>query len=56
MTSSDDPFEQGRLAALQREPASSNPYPEDSDDHALWAEGYDSVTGADEDGELKDDE
>ncbi len=50
-----DPFEEGKLAASQGEPASSNPYPEDSEDHALWAEGYEYFIGSNEDGEPKDD-
>jgi len=55
MTTSSDPFEEGKLAASQGKPASSNPYPEDSEEHVLWAEGYDYNAGSDEDGELQDD-
>ena len=39
-----DPFEQGKLAKLQREPEHepmpSNPYPEGSEQHQRWAAGY----------------
>jgi hypothetical protein len=55
MTTASDPFEEGKLAALQGKPVSLNPYPEDSDEHGKWAEGHDYVTGSDEDGEPNDD-
>jgi hypothetical protein len=55
MTTLGGPFDEGQLAAARGEPASSNPYPEEDDDHALWAEGYDYVGGSDEDGEPRED-
>ena len=39
METTPDPFEEGKAAAAQGKPASSNPYPPDSDDHEDWAEG-----------------
>jgi hypothetical protein len=51
-----DPFEEGKLAASKGEPAASNPYPPGSEEHELWAEGYDYTTVADEDGEPKGDD
>jgi hypothetical protein len=51
-----DPFEEGKAAAAQGKPASSNPYPPDSDDHEDWAEGHDYASGSDDDDELMDDD
>jgi hypothetical protein len=56
MATESDPFEEGKLAAQQGKPASANPYPPDSDDHEDWSEGYDYVSGSDEDDELTDDD
>jgi hypothetical protein len=56
METESDPFEEGKAAARQGKPASANPYPPDSDDHEDWAEGYDYVSGSDDDDELMDEE
>jgi hypothetical protein len=53
MTAPGDPFEEGKLAALQGEAASSNPYPKDSGEHDLWEEGYIYVAESDDEGESK---
>jgi hypothetical protein len=37
------PFEEGQLAPLQQEPKSSNPYPDGSQEHAVWLAGGDST-------------
>jgi len=37
-----DPFEEGKLARLNREPR-KNPYPKDSEQYARWEAGYDFV-------------
>jgi hypothetical protein len=50
-----DPFEEGKLAASQGEPASSNPYPKDSGERDLWEEGYEYVAESDDEGEPKGD-
>lgn len=34
-----DPFEQGKLARFNGE-ANTNPYPEESEQHARWEAGY----------------
>ena len=43
-TDSRDPFEQGKLAKINRrpdqEPAPHNPYPEGSEQHQRWEAGY----------------
>lgn len=44
-TDSRDPFEQGKLAKLKRqpdqqEPTPPNPYPEGSEQHQRWQAGY----------------
>ena len=38
MTTDPDPFEQGQHAARQGIPALANPYPDGSEQHALWAD------------------
>ena len=49
-----DPFEQGRRAAGKNIPAEANPYPDGSDEHALWAAGHESIAGPAEAGESED--
>ncbi len=56
METESDPFEEGKVAAQQGKPASANPYPPDSDDHEDWAEGYDYVSGSDDDDDMDDEE
>ncbi len=41
-----DPFDEGQRAATQNIPAEANPYPDGSDEHALWAAGHEKVAGA----------
>lgn len=41
-----DPFGDGERAAAENIPAEANPYPDGSDDHALWAAGHEKVAGA----------
>ena len=48
MTTDPDPFEEGQHAARKNIPAEGNPYRDGSDEHALWAAGHETVTGADE--------
>jgi hypothetical protein len=50
------PLEEGELAALQGELASTNPYPIGSEEHAEWEEGYRRGKDADEEAEPKDDD
>jgi len=50
-----DPMKEGELAASNGEALSTNPYPNDSEAHEEWAEGWWYVHNSDEDGELKDD-
>ena len=46
MTDDDgDPFERGKLAAFNRQPAETNPYQEGSEQFALWSAGYEVVAG-----------
>ena len=54
MTRSGDPFEEGKLAASQGQPASSNPYPKELGEHDLWEQGYEYAAGSDDEGEPKD--
>ncbi|MBI5128245.1 MAG: hypothetical protein HZA66_02270 [Rhodopseudomonas palustris] len=42
----DDPFEQGERAARDNIPAETNPYPEGTEDYALWAAGHERVATA----------
>jgi hypothetical protein len=56
METTPDPFEEGKAAAAQGKPASSNPYPPDSDDHEDWAEGHDYASGSDDDDEFADED
>ena len=51
MTSDPDPFVQGQHAARQNIPAEANPYQDGSDEHSLWAAGYERVASAKEAGE-----
>lgn len=41
-----DPFAEGERAARENIPAEANPYPDGSDDHALWSAGHEKVAGA----------
>lgn len=41
-----DPFAEGERAARENIPAEANPYLDGSDDHALWAAGYEKVASA----------
>ncbi len=50
----DKAMEEGKLAASQGEKASSNPYPDDSDEWGHWEEGFNFVKDSDEDGEPGD--
>ena len=50
-----DPFEEGKLAAFQKQDASTCPYPSDSDGYDKWRAGYDFVKGSDDEGEPLDD-
>jgi len=50
-----DPMEEGKLAAANGEPVSANPYPEDTENHEAWDEGWHYVHEVDEDGEVRDD-
>ena len=46
MTDDDgDPFERGKLAAFNRQPAETNPYQQGSEQFALWSAGYEVVAG-----------
>ena len=51
---SKDPFEEGGRAARELIPADANPYPQGTEDHALWAEGHEQVASAVEAGESED--
>lgn len=42
----DDPFELGESAARDAIPAEANPYPEGTEDFALWAAGHERVATA----------
>ncbi|WP_198172584.1 hypothetical protein [Bradyrhizobium sp. AT1] len=46
-----DPFAEGERAARDNIPAEANPYHDGSDEHALWAAGYEKVAGGIEAGE-----
>ena len=54
MTSDPDPFEQGQRAARKSIPAQANPYREGSEEHSLWAAGYERVAGEAEAQESED--
>lgn len=54
MTTDPDPFEQGQQAARENIPAEANPYPDGSEQHALWAAGHERVASATEAGESED--
>jgi hypothetical protein len=43
MTTDPDPFEQGQRAARKNIPAEGNPYPQASEQHALWSAGHEQV-------------
>ncbi|WP_271671015.1 hypothetical protein [Bradyrhizobium sp. CCBAU 51627] len=43
-----DPFADGERAARENIPPEANPYPEGSNEHALWAAGHEKVAGAGE--------
>jgi hypothetical protein len=51
MTTDPDPFEEGQRAARENIPAESNPYPDGSQEHALWAAGHEEAAGEIEAGE-----
>jgi hypothetical protein len=51
MTADPDPFEQGQRAARENIPAESNPYPDGSEHHSLWAAGHEVVANEIEAGE-----
>ena len=53
MTTDPDPFEEGQRAAQENIPAEGNPYRDGSEEHALWAAGYERVAGAAEADESK---
>lgn len=38
--SGNDPFAEGREAHDSNKPETANPYPEDSDDHLSWNDGW----------------
>jgi hypothetical protein len=46
MTKDPDPFEDGERAARENIPAEANPYPDGSEQHALWAAGHEKFAGA----------
>jgi hypothetical protein len=50
-----NPIDAGTLAAAVGDSLSSNPCPDDSDDHEAWAEGWHYHKNSDEDGEPLDD-
>jgi hypothetical protein len=54
MTTDPDPFEQGQQAARENIPAGANPYPDGSEQHALWAAGHEQVASATEENESED--
>ena len=45
MTPDPDPFEAGQRAARKNIPAKANPYPDGSDERALWSAGHEQVAG-----------
>ncbi len=53
MMSDPDPFEQGERAARENIPAEANPYPDGSEQHALWAAGHEAAAGEMEAGEFE---
>jgi hypothetical protein len=46
MSTDPDPYEQGQRAARENIPAEGNPYQDGSQEHSLWATGYEEVAGA----------
>ncbi|MCB8838707.1 hypothetical protein [Aurantimonas sp. VKM B-3413] len=48
-------FDEGRLAAAQGKKQKDCPYPKDSDKYDTWQEGFEHVTGSDEEGEPLED-
>ena len=46
MTGDPDPFAQVERAAREGIPAEANPYPDGSEQYALWAAGHERVAGA----------
>jgi hypothetical protein len=50
-----NPMEEGQLAAANSQPLSTNPYPEASEQHEEWAEGWHYAKDSDEDGESSGD-
>ncbi|MFX8301254.1 hypothetical protein ABTL22_19995, partial [Acinetobacter baumannii] len=40
------PFADGERAARENIPAEANPYPDGSDEHALWAAGHEKVASS----------
>lgn len=45
-----DPAAEGRRAAANTGETMSNPYPEGTEEHAKWLEGYESALDAEDDG------
>ena len=48
--SGSDPKAEGRRAAADQGETTSNPYPEGTEEHAKWLEGYESALAAEDDG------
>lgn len=45
-----DPTAEGRHAAANTAGTTSNPYPQGTDEHAKWLEGYEGALAAEDDG------
>lgn len=45
-----DPMTEGRLAAANAGVTTSNPYPQDTAEHAQWLEGYEDALDTEDDG------
>jgi hypothetical protein len=52
MRETTEPFDEGKFAAIEGKPPSSNPYPDGSSEHVQWRKGYEFVEMHDEDGEI----
>jgi hypothetical protein len=49
-----DPMAEGKLAASNRGVTMSNPYPNDTEEHAKWLTGYQDALDAEDDGMASD--
>ena len=50
-----DPMEEGKLAAANGDPKTANPYPDASEAHVAWEEGWSYHHSVDDEGEARDD-